>query len=284
MAHSLLSHCLLSLLLVSGASVSPANAQAPAGPPLSVEEVVKLWKTNVSEEVIITMIKKNAKAFNLSTEEVLELRKVGLSDNVVKFLLDPSQPYTPAPAASSQPPSVKSDSRTPAKNYPGDGYAAQVPLEPGLYHLSDGVLMKTDIKLLLGEKQGAGVGKVVMKKGKAIAYLLGPTAKMRVNEIMPVFYLRLPEGKAIEEVVLVALEQKKDRREIEIGQTLDKPELKAEDMRPYDSLEVGPRLFKITTSAKLTKGEYLFFLLGSAEPPKGSPGKGYDFGVEGQRR
>lgn len=142
--------------------------------------------------------------------------------------------------------------------------------------------MKTDIKLLLGANQGAGVGKVVMKKGKAIGYLLGPTAKTRLMGRCQSSICA--ESKGIEEIVLVALEQKKDRREIELGQSLEKQELKAEAMRPYDSLEVGPRLFKITTTDKLTRGEYLFLLLGSAEPPKGSYGKGYDFGVEGPRR
>ncbi len=58
-----------------------------------------------------------------------------------------------------------------------------------------------------------------------------------------------------------------------------KPELKAEARRPFDALEVGPSLFELTT-AKLTKGEYLFFQLGSAEPPKGSYGKGFDFGID----
>ena len=61
-----------------------------------------------------------------------------------------------------------------------------------------------------------------------------------------------------------------------------KQELKAAVMRQFDSIEVGPRLFKLTTS-KLAKGEYLFFLIGSAEPPKGSEGKGYDFGIEEPR-
>jgi len=282
MAHSSFCRCLLSIWLVAGTGVRPGNAQAPAGgPPLSVEEVVKLWKTSVPEDLIITMIKKNAKPFNLSTEEVLELRNVGLSDNVVKFLLDPSQPYTP-PAPAVQPPGPRPEPRTPPRNFPADAYAAQVPSDPGLYRLSDGSFMKTDIKLLLGEKQSAGVGKVAMRKGRAIGYLLEPAAKTRINEPPPSFYMRLAEGKAIEEVVLVAFEQKKNRREIDIGQTLDKQELKAEAMRPYDSVEVGPRLFKIST--KLTKGEYLFLLLGSAEPPKGSYGKGYDFGVEGPRR
>ncbi|HYR91338.1 MAG TPA: hypothetical protein VE422_45195 [Terriglobia bacterium] len=287
MAHSLFWHCLLSILLVAGAIVRPGNAQAPAsGPPFSVEDVVKLWKTNVPEELIITMIKKNAKAFNLSTEEVLELRSVGISANVVKFLLDPSQPYVPpSPSAAPVPAAAGAPSEPPKppRNFAPDARAAQVPADPGLYRFSDGVFVKTDIKLLLGEQQGAGVGKVLMKKGKAIGYLLGPTAKTRINEPTPVFYLRPPEGKGIEEVVLVAFDQKKTRREIEIGQTLDKQELKAEAMRPFDPAEVGPRLFRITVTDKLTKGEYLLLLLGSAEPPKGSYGKGYDFGIDAPR-
>src|ERR1700722_15384035 len=66
-------------------------------PSLSVEEVVKLSQTGLSEDLIITKIKKNGRAFDLSTEEILELKRDGVSDNVIKFLLDPSQPQTPPP-------------------------------------------------------------------------------------------------------------------------------------------------------------------------------------------
>jgi len=38
------------------------------------------------------------------------------------------------------------------------------------------------------------------------------------------------------------------------------------------------------STGKLGKGEYLFFLVGSAEPPKGNYGKGYDFGIDDPRR
>src|SRR4029077_13803901 len=60
MAHPLFCRCLLWIwIVVTLAGVRPGNAQAPAGgPPLSVEEVVKLWKTSVPEDLIITMIKK----------------------------------------------------------------------------------------------------------------------------------------------------------------------------------------------------------------------------------
>ena len=87
------------------------------------------------------------------------------------------------------------------------------------------------------------------------------------------------EGKAIEEIVLIALERKSDRRELEMGPSGKKQEFKAEAIRQFDSLEIGAQLFRITP-AKLSTGEYLFFQIGSAEPPKGSYGKGFDFGIE----
>jgi hypothetical protein len=181
----------------------------------------------------------------------------------------PSQPDTPkAPAL-------------PAKEYPADEHASRVPAEPGLYRFAGDASKstKTDIKILLGETQGPGLGKLMGGKGKAIGYLLEPKAGTRISELVPVFYLRLPAGKPIEEVVLLALSSTKQRREIELGPSLEKQELKAESRRPFESLEVGAQLFRITPP-KLTPGEYLFLLLGSAEPPKGSYGKVYDFSIQ----
>ena len=171
----------------------------------------------------------------LASENVHLLKCSPATLAVVRFLLDPSLPYAP-PAPAPPPPAPvgqpaapsKPEIRMPPKVYPRDTHAADIPAEPGLYGVLDGIPQKTDLKLLLGEKQGPGVGKVMMKKGKAVGYLLGPASKTRVKESTATFYLRLPEGKMIEE----------------------------------------------------TKGEYLFFLLGSAEPPKGIFGKGYDFGVD----
>src|SRR5215467_8447735 len=262
-------------------SLGLAGAQPPAGgnTPLSLEEVVKQVKNGLSEELIITKIKKNAKAFDLNTEEVLELKKAGVSENIIKYLLDPSQPYTALATPLAEPGSGSpSKPSGPVKQYPQDPYAARVPPDAGLYHFTQESPLRVDIKMLLGAKQGPGLAKVLMKKAKVIAYLVSPSAKTRISEASPTFYMRLPEGKGIEEVVLVALIRKNDRREVAM-ESGAKQELNAGSMRPFDSLEVGARLFKITTS-RLDKGEYLFFLVGSAEPPKGNYGKGYDFGIE----
>jgi hypothetical protein len=268
--------------------VYPSAAQSvPAGTPLSVEEVVKLSQNGVSEDVIVTKIKKNGRPFNLNADELLELQKAGVKDTVVKYLLDPSQPYAPpappplpppaaAPSAPVAPP-AKPD--PPSKKYPEDAYASRVPPETGLYRFHQNAPLKTDIKMLLGENQGPGLGKVLMKKGKVTAYLVGPLAKSRIADSAPVFYLRLPEGKSIEELLLLTFERKKDRREVDMGAPGPKPELKPETMKQFDALEVGPSVFRLSTS-KLGNAEYMFYLIGSAEPPKGNYGKGYDFGID----
>lgn len=271
---------LLIYVFLTGLYVSMAPAQtAPVGAQLSVEQVVKMSQEGVAEEIIITKIKKNGKPFDLSPEEILELKKLGVSKTVVEFLLDPSQPYSPPPPPPAPSESAPPPKPVPAKTYPPDNYAPRVPTDPGLYSFPQNTLVKVDIKMLLGEKKGgAPLGKVLMKKGKVIAYLVGPTSSARVSDGTPVFYIRLPEGKNIEDLVLVVLDRKSDRRELVLGPPGPKPELKPEALRQFDSLEVGPGLYRLSP-AKLAKGEFMFYLISSAEPAKGTYGKGYDFGT-----
>jgi hypothetical protein len=274
---------LLFVSLFAAARNSRAQESRPAAP-LSIEEIVQLHNAGFSDDVIVTRIRKNAKAFDLSTDELLELKKAGLSDTIVRFLLDPAQPYSatpaPAPPPATQPGEGPPAGARPPRQFPPDEYSSQVPAEPGLYRFEEGKPVRIDLKLLLALKGGgAKLGKVMLKKDKGLAYLVGPAAKTRTTEPSPVFYLRLPEGKGIEEIVLIALDRKAERRELETGPAAPKPELKSEAIRPLETVEVAPQLFRLTPS-KLAAGEYLFFQIGSADPAKGSAGKGFDFGVD----
>jgi hypothetical protein len=257
-----------------------AGQQASNAQPLSVEEIVKLSKDGFSEDVIIAKIKKYGKPFDLNADEMGELRRLGVSENVIKTLIDPSQPYVPPPKP--EPPAAAPAPKpaAPTKKYPSDAFAPRVPPEPGLYRFDRETPVPIDLKLFMGSKQGPGLGKVLMKKGRVMGYLAGSSARTRVKDVAAPFYLRMPDGKGVEEVVLVSLDQKKDRRELDMGPAAPKPELKPETIRQFDSLEVGAGLFRLTPAKPLDKGEYAFFLIGTAEPPKGNYGKGYDFGVE----
>jgi hypothetical protein len=259
----LLSYSLLVLaILISSLEVRLTAQEASENDrPLTVEEVVKLFHAGLPEEVIVAKIKKNGKAFDLNEDELLELKKEGVTDTIVKFLLDPSLPYVP--------PAPSKAGSDPSRHYPSDALASKVPPEPGLYYFSKDLPVAIEMKILLGQKIGG-------KKGSMIAYLIGSVA--RQNPKQGVFYMRLPEGKSIEEVVLVALTKRSDRRELDLGHE-SKVEIKPEAVRPFETLEVGPHLFRITT-ASLPLGEYLFFLIGSGEPAQGNFGRGYDFGIQ----
>jgi hypothetical protein len=252
----------------------PAQDSAPA--PLSVEDVVKMHDAGFSDDILITQIRKNGKAFHLNTDEMLDLRKAGLSDPVIDFLIDPSRPYTPPSAPAGAGGAPLPPPKEP-RHYPPDEIAAKVPPEPGLYWSSGGRLVRIELKLFLSQVSG-GLGKLA--KGKGVAYLVGTAASVRINDPSPVFYFRLAEGKgSVEDAVPVEFERKSGRREVEIGPKPDKPELKADAIRSVETKEVSPQLFRINSS-KLDPGEYAFFLVGTADPAKGSAGKGYDFGID----
>ena len=255
-------------ILAESIGATPAYAQAPSGDgALTLQQVVKLSQEGFSEELIITRIKKNGKAFDLNTDELLDLKKQGLSENVIRFLLDPTLPYTPPP------PAPTTAAAPPGKKYPPDPFASLVPAERGLYFFVGKTPSFVDLKVLLGMRKGR------LLKGKPTAYVPGASAKLRVKTARPVFYLRLPDGKEVSDIILISLTEKDDRRELNGLPGAKGGGLNAGDVLQFDQLEVGARLFRLTPP-QLGAGEYLFFLVGSAEPDKGTYGKGYDFGVD----
>lgn len=76
---------------------------------LTLEEVVRLAKSGLSEELQVATVKQNAKAFNLNSDEMLELEKSGVSKTVIRYLLDPAVAYMPPalPPNASSPPAAK---------------------------------------------------------------------------------------------------------------------------------------------------------------------------------
>src|SRR6476660_2408224 len=96
--------CAFVFALALSSTVHIGIAQSsPPSPPLSLEDIVKESQTGIPEDLIITKIRKNGRAFNLSADEMHALSDAGVSAMVVKYLLDPSQPYSPAPPPSPPP-------------------------------------------------------------------------------------------------------------------------------------------------------------------------------------
>jgi hypothetical protein len=249
----------------------------PAAPgTLTIEEVLRLANSGVSDELIIAQVKRNAKAFDLNSDEIVALKKSGVSETVIKYLLDPTLPYSPAAPAVA---GTTAAAAEPSKKFPYDALAEKVPPDLGLYFLSKSQkFAPLELKPIVPQSQPGKFGK--MLGGHITGSAAGSAAKIRVTQEPLVFYARLGEKIMIDDLVLLSVKPNKDRREIDFGPKAGTPVFPPKSVFQFDSKEVGPGgLYRISAPA-LGEGEYIFFILGSEEDKKGLLGRGYDFGVD----
>ncbi|MCC7155795.1 MAG: hypothetical protein IT161_14565 [Bryobacterales bacterium] len=262
-----------------GQQTSPGSPTAS----VSLEEVVKLTKAGLSEDIIVAKIKKAGRAFDLTADEILELKRDGVTDAVIKVLVDPTQPYTP-PAAPAGAPGAGGPAAPPAAaaaepKPPADPIALKIPREPGVYYSSDPETIdfkKLELKTLTAARSASKLTK--MLKRNVNGYLAGASAKTWMKGPSADLYFRLPEKVSVEEVVLLTLEVKPDRREVDFGPDPFKPVFPIETLKQYSATEIDARLYRVHCD-HLSPAQYLLFLLGSGEEKKGILGKGYEFEI-----
>jgi uncharacterized membrane protein YgcG len=96
-------------------TAQPSSPPPTAAPPLTlsygVSQVIQLSKANIGEPTILAYIQSSGNAFNLDASQIVYLKQEGVSDGVVKAMLDqknrpgavPAQPqYASAPAPQAQ--------------------------------------------------------------------------------------------------------------------------------------------------------------------------------------
>jgi len=260
-------------------SLSAAVAQ---GPRLTLEEIVERLSRSEPEEVIIARIREAKRPFNdISEGERAQLIRSGATELILRYLANPElPPPTPKPSTAA----VVLNATPPKEVYTADPYASIVPLGDGPYLLSKSSLTPTPIELrsLLSDQKGGLFGISLPFVGKEqLGVLPGRAARLRIEATPAVFYLRLPEPFRIEDVTLIALTAESRQRSLgflEPKEKGGKPSPKPTAVRQFDRIPVGPRLYKLSTST-LESGEFIFYLVGSADPEKNIQGKGWDFGV-----
>lgn len=85
----------------------PVTAVAPSTRlPYGVDDIIKLSRAKVSEEVILTYVQNSGTIYNLSPTDIVYMRDQGVSDRVVNSMLDQRKKSgeTVAPAPSQQQP------------------------------------------------------------------------------------------------------------------------------------------------------------------------------------
>lgn len=254
-----------------------AAAQEPAAPAvaLTLTEVVNLAKSGLSEDLIIARIKRANKPFDLNGEEILELKRAGVSDNIIRYLFDPTLPVVPAPPPARAPVSPPSEP-------PKDPLMLKVPPEPGLYWLSSQepgteTFNLIELKPMVPLKWASGVVSKLpaIGKGHTVGFFVSPAAPLRIGEGPNVFFARLDPKTAIDDIILLNLTKEATRRTLDFGPKPDKPVFPPAALRTFESKRLAEGFYRID-AGPLAPGEYVFLILGSGDPKKGILGKGYD--------
>lgn len=270
---------LASLALAGLAFSVPVQAED-----LTIDKVLELNALQIGDDAIIAKIQSDGAAFNLTTDQIIELRKKGLSSAVVAAMLKTKAV-----------PKLSLDSPDP-----------MVPHVPGLY-------------VLQGEGPAAKMAKMNFtvssqaKTGGLLGYALtGGIASMSVkvavqNETSPVkvggsprFYFFFDgtsaEGAASTwasgantfvnspaEFTLVQLTKKEGRREARVGSMNlagAKSGVMDKDRLAFRSNEIRPGVYEVTPSAPLKPGEYGFiFSLAGANTGGAMTARIFDFTV-----
>ncbi len=115
------------------------------------------------------------------------------------------------------------------------------------------------------------------------AYLQGQHASL-ITSRTPVINIELPPNENIDNYIVVEMDDKGDRREIEmgsIGGTVgEKVGIRSDRIIRTSAMPIGGRRFKISPVKELKKGEYILYSVGSADFQHGVYGQGYDFTVQ----
>jgi len=228
---------------------------------ISVDDVVKMSKAGLGEDVIIAQLAKDNAKFDLSVDDLIKLKGAGLSEKVIKAMVSGSP--TSAPQSAPGPP-------VPA-------------LEIGVLYMKKGEWAEV-LPEVVNWKTG-GVLKTIASagivKGDVNGNINGAHSKNSVTSPLQ-FKIVTAEGVAITEYQLLRLHENKDSREFRTvtGGVMHVKGGATRDLVPFESKKITPRVFEILLPNTLGVGDYGFLPPGAfGSASSASMGKMYTFRV-----
>ena len=247
------------------------EAARPSG--LTAEDVIKLAKAGVSEDIIIQQIRKNGRAFDLSTDQLIALKTANVSDRVVQVMLDPARADAPAPAPAVSKP-VASAPATP-KHAPVE---AALPSEVGVYAKRRGQWVEVAPEIVYWKTGGVlkTIATAGIRRGDVNGHVLGASSHTSFASPLELLIVA-PEGVALNEYELLHLRANKDNREFRTvtGGILHAQSGSERDVVPFDGKKLASRTYEVAFPATAGAGEFGILPPGSAS----GSGKIYSFRV-----
>ena len=200
-----------------------ATAQNQEG--LTTDGVARMVEAGLSDDVILARLHKENKAFDLSADDMIRLKKAKVSDAVLQAMIDPKAELKPAPTAVApvpQPatiqvpsiqipviPAIATANRSGATPAPGASAAGDpndplAPHDSGIYvYTNDREGKPQMIVLERASYQGSKTGGMLqsamtygISKAKTKAVIPGAHAGIRISDPAPVFYFYFDDKQA----------------------------------------------------------------------------------------
>lgn len=268
------------------------------------QEVISLVKAGLSNSLIINKIHSSKNNFSLSADSMIDLKKAGVSDDVISAMLDAkngqggfsdSQPAAPQPQPQPQGASTATSE---------DDKALKQVDEPGIYILENGKMLLIEPTVFSGTKTNplGGIMTYGIKKTKMRAKVRGKAANMQISAAQPVFYFVFnPEYKnsgatmaggmwwglpatSPAEFMMVEMAVKDASREAVVGEygTFSGMSTGArdKDVREYSFQKLRPGVYRVVPKSNLAPGEYCFYYAATISGLGIGGGKIFDFGIK----
>jgi hypothetical protein len=255
------------------ASVTPGKTVATSG--VTVEDVIKMSKASLSDAIIVQQIKKNGKPFDLTPDQLIQLKTSGVSDRVIQVMMDPSK------VEIATPPIVSS---LPVAQPTQPAVDPSLPTETGIYAKKQGKWTEVLPEVVNWKTGGVlkNIASVGIVKGDVNGHLNGATS--RNSFTTPIEFLIIaPEGVAITEYQLLRLHQNNDYREFRTmtGGVMHVEGGATRDLVPFEGKKTASRVYAVIFPSNLGAGEYGFLPPGAVGSMNGagSQGKLYSFHV-----
>ncbi len=175
------------------------ESKQPQARSLEVADVVTLLQSGMGEDVVISKLQKDGKAFDLSAEDLMTLKKAGATNAVLKMMLSPSI-----------------GSAIPTTQQPAAAAASGLPDEQGVYAKIKGEWKQIDPEIvnmrtanMLGAAFSYGISKAKIKGD-----IDGTRSKVQLAGPVEIL-VRCADGVSASEYNVVKMEEKAGRREFE---------------------------------------------------------------------
>jgi len=208
--------------------------------------VVEMMNMGLDDAIIVAQIRSSDWTFVLTNQEMLRLRKLGLSAPVVAAMIDHN-------------------------------------VHRNVTVLIDDKLINIDT-LSQAHTNGRLLNNLTgdLTPLTQEAYLSGAVSA-NLGSPMPEITVTLPEGDSINNYILVEMRQKGDRREIQIGSGSgignSRSGVSTSAIRKTRIIPRSSNTFQLLPLVPLKRGQYMVYVIGSADEERDVYAKGYDFAV-----